>query len=185
MNILKMSESQIASNQFQFFLKVKKDLGVVWLETKDFKISDSTLGETPCQLWEKNILGSRKGSIMKQPDYVVNIRFVCMAKDGIVEEAPSFDEKEVTIVLKSYSSNSTIISWMVKDNFYKTKEETKKAIDTILQGTLGLTGKNIETPIIFHNRVNAEKTTLTPIDIDGKEGYYYHFRQFFLFFLIF
>ena len=169
-----MSKSQIASNQFQFFLKVKKDLGVVWLETKDFKISDSTLGETPCQLWEKNILGSRKGSIMKQPDYVVNIRFVCIAKDGIVEEAPSFDEKEVTIVLKSYSSNSTIISWMVKDNFYKTKEETKKAIDTILQGTLGLTGKNIETPIIFHNRVNAEKTTLTPIDIDGKEGYYYH-----------
>lgn len=170
LNQNKTAAAPTVNPAYIFFQKMKSK--IQWLEVKDFKVTHSMIGDTPAQMYEKTILGTTTGNVTNKPDYVVSVNFVCtIGKDA--SDQGEVNEQESTIILKSYSTNTRIMAWIVKRQSYGSKADMAFAINTIYK-ELGLSGKNIESPNEFYQRGQADIDSLPPMDIHGKEGYYYH-----------
>ena len=156
--------------QLKFFLNFKKDVGINWLVTSSWVIKDATTNGAS-KSFEKVIIGSRKGSTMKAPDYSVVIKFLCSASKDSVEESTA------SIVLRSYSTNAPIANYFIGRPSFSSQSEMMSAINSIF-GLLGLSGKNAEMPSEYYKKINAEKNAesikLKPVTINGKEAFYYH-----------
>jgi len=163
------SADKTINKNFQFFTKIKKDLGIEWLPNKEYKVVHVMGGgSSPLLKFEKQIFGSRKGSTMKQPDYTVDINITCTG-----DLDTDISENTAKIVLKSYSNNTVIYQWIMPVKSYGSLMDMRFGINSVLVDQLGLSGVNIEQPNEYQNKINAQKISLPSKYVHDKEVYYY------------